>query len=224
MSTIDMRTLDIKLGIDSVVLEVDSRSQAQGLVRTSYKIFASWASAFGLKATIIKYPGCRRPFRIPATVCTHKGFMTMVSSLLQTPSGIQVTQMRLSQPLLRVMLEFTENPQMSAGLVRLSDEQQVCLTEASARLIPNNDAEELVTLKRRDYWYLADLDSFNTEWQQRLEPNNPQSFLEYSYRAEIDQLGNWGRLTSRYRLIRDDQGLLYHVCYSVGYDEIPRPR
>ena len=221
--TIDILSLNVKLSSDSLVLEVNSWQQAQRLVRSSTKLFASWASSFGMKATIIKYPGCKRPFRIPATICNYKGF-TMVSSLLQTPSGIQVAQMRLSAPLLQVLLEFTENPQMSAGLVRLSDEQQVCVTEASARLIPNNDAEELVTLKRQDYWWLEDLDTFNTEWRLRLEANNPQSFLEYSYRAEIDQLGNWGRLTSRYRLIQDDQGILYHVCYSVGYDTIPRLR
>ncbi|TFI55109.1 hypothetical protein BLD44_007180 [Mastigocladus laminosus UU774] len=223
METIfNLQNLDVGINFNkrSLVVNASDKTKALQILRSRYFDLITWTLRLGLNVTIIKYPGCDRPFRIPASFL-HKGdesFMT--TNLVQTPLGIQLPDVRLSLPLLRVLMEFAENPDMSAGLVRLSDERQICVTEASAQLVPNNDVEQLVRLRRQDYWWLADLESFNQEWRQRLEPNNPQSFFEYSYRSEADSLGSWGRFTTRYRVIQDDQGILYHVCYSVGFEPI----
>ncbi|MBW4633906.1 MAG: hypothetical protein KME30_18985 [Iphinoe sp. HA4291-MV1] len=205
-----------------IILEAESFDEAQNMVRTKYQTLALWAQAFGMERTSIKFPGCERPFRIPSFLSQRGG--TMTNNLIIPMGGIQIAEMHLSRALIQVLLEFDENPDMSAGLVRLSDERQVAVTAAAARFVPNNDAEELVRLRRQDYWWLPDLENFNRNWRQQLEPNNLSSMIEYSYRSEADRDRNWGRYTTRYRLIQDDFGVLYHVCYSVGVDMIPALR
>ena len=149
-----------------------------------------------------------------------------MTTQLLLPTGVQIAQMRLSLPLVRTLFEFAENPEMLAGFVRLSDERQVCMTEAIAQIVTasGQDLEEVVTRRREEYWHPADLIEFNREWQQVLEPDNVQSTLEYTYRAKVTPTSNqWRRWTTRFRLVQDDVGTAYHVGYAIATDPIPMP-
>lgn len=150
----------------------------------------------------------------------------MEANLLLPPTGIQIAQMRLSLPLIQTLMEFAENPDMLAGFVRLSDQRQVCMTEAIASIVAasGQDLEEVVTRRREQYWYAQDLSDFNRDWQQTLEANNPNSTIEYTYRAKVSPANSqWRKWVSRFRLVQDDLGTTYHVGYAIGNEPIPTP-
>lgn len=149
-----------------------------------------------------------------------------MSNLTLPPTGIQIAQMRLTYPLIQTLVEFAEKPDMLAGFVRLSDQRQVCMTEAIASIVASSgqDLEEVITRRREQYWHAQDLADFNRHWQQSLEANNPQSTIEYTYRAKVSPSSDqWRKWISRFRLVEDDLGAIYHVGYTVGSEPIAPP-
>jgi len=150
----------------------------------------------------------------------------MTSTQLLLPTGIQIAQMRLSLPLVRTLFEFAENPEMLAGFVRLTDERQICMTESIAQIVAasGQDLEEVITRRRQQYWHPQDLEDFNRTWQQVLEANNPQSTIEYTYRAKVTPTSTeWRQWTTRFRLVEDDFSTNYHVGYAIATEPIPAP-
>ena len=138
--------------------------------------------------------------------------------------GVQIGEMKLSLPILRVLFEFCEYPERKYGLVRCTDERQVALSESSAALIKGCDLQEGVQRKRKDYWYLPDLEAFEKEAQLALEPNNQHSILEFSFRGVSKDGLDWRKFTNRYRSIRDDYGIPYYVSQNIGVEQIAAPQ
>lgn len=152
--------------------------------------------------------------------------------------GIQIAQTRLSLPLINVINDFIENPDWACGVVELSTQRQLIVTEASAKMILRSDFDRLIAageeheirervaaatnLKREDYFYPPDLLEFMRMTRRDLEPNNPSSKQELTWRGQSRD-GTWVRYTHEYRLIMGDLNEVYHVGRNVGYEAIAEP-
>lgn len=64
-----------------------------------------------------------------------------MSQLIIPTPGLQIAEMRLSLPILQVFGEFLEFPERKSGLIRLSDDRQIALSESSAALIRSASLE-----------------------------------------------------------------------------------
>jgi len=163
----------------------------------------------------------------------------MSSPLIALPNltGIQIAQTRLSPQLLGVLNEFLENPDQACGIVDISTQRQLVITEASARMILRDDFDRLMeegleaeirrrvaaatNLRREDYCYSPDLELF-TRLNRELEPNNPQSRRELRWRGRARD-GSWVEYFHEYWAIQDDLGLVYHVGRNIAFEPIPEP-
>ena len=209
---------------ESLILKAPSQRSALKALRSHCSQFACWAQAFGLKAVLIRYAEDERPYRIPAIMSTGKGKgIPYMTQLLILSPEIQVAEMKLSLPLARIIAEFLEFPERKCGVIRLSDERQVILSASSAALIHEATLEEAVRRKRQDYWYEADLADVNQRTRQELEPNNPNSFLEFTWRGVDKTKTMWRRFTNRYRLVQDNAGQVYQVSESLAAKPITAP-
>ncbi|MEO1297746.1 MAG: hypothetical protein AAFW75_18590, partial [Cyanobacteria bacterium J06636_16] len=129
-------------------------------------------------------------------------------------------KVRLTVPLLRTVELMLSDPSVSYSLVRLSDQAQVaCNGGSSGQFLAGADLENVVTWTRDQYWHPGDLDTFNRDWMRELEPNSERWF-EYSYRAinpgtDTDRHNPTMNLVSRYRLIDDGFGQLFHLGQNI---------
>ena len=147
----------------------------------------------------------------------------MTTPPLIAAPGLQIAEMRLSLPIVRVLETFLEYPERKSALVRLEDERQMVISESAATLIKNATVRDAVQRKREDFWYLPDLEAFTLESQQQLEADNPDSILEFSWRG-VDRTGqDWRRFTHRYRLVSDAYGTLYHIAENIGVEPSLQP-
>lgn len=147
---------------------------------------------------------------------------TMNNSSTEDQSPIlQLGQrIRLSIPLLRVVETMLSDSSVSYSLVRLSDQAQVAVNGGSGgRFLAGAALEDTVTWAREDYWQPSDLADFNRAFRQEQTPNSDRWF-EYRYRARNPALGldlqqyNM-QLVTRYKLIDDGFGQLYHLGQNV---------
>jgi hypothetical protein len=161
---------------------------------------------------------------------------TMSAPVIALP-GIQVAKMRFSPHLVRTLMEFMEHPDRACGVVELSTQRQLMITESSARMILQEDytrlmelgREDLVrervaaatSLRREDYFFAPDLDAF-MRMTRELEPNNPDSRREITWRGQ-SRSGSWVNYTHQYKLIQDDLGKVYHVGQNVAFEPIAEP-
>ncbi|PHJ69172.1 hypothetical protein VF14_03290 [Nostoc linckia z18] len=220
---------NLNISPKSLSLEAPSRAAAEDFLELITSSLGNAAAAFGFRYGHLTYPNCRKPYKIPASIyCAksydlHRGnFMNNSTPLIVVP-GLQITEMKLSLPILRIFEEFCEYPERRSGLVRVSDERQVAMSESSAGLVVNATLKQAVQRKRDEYWHPDDLGAFNREWQQNLSVDDNSSTLEFSYRGVSADGTSWRRFTNRYRLVKDSYGILYHVSSNVGVEEISRP-
>ena len=206
------------------------------LLKKYVKVLGRLAGREGLRRIDLVYED-RRFSASPGMAGIKQRKPTMTNPIIALP-GIQVAQMRLSRPLLEVMLEFIENPDWRCGVVSLQDQHQVIVTEASAQMILGREYDRLMmegledevrsrvaaatNLKREDYFYLPDLDVFMRETRQRLAVNDRASKIELSWRGQ-GRDGSWKQFTHEYRLVGDERGAVYHVAKNLDCVEIAAP-
>jgi hypothetical protein len=120
---------------------------------------------------------------------------------------------QLSLPIARIITEFLEYPERRSGLVRVQDQRQVAMTQASIIMTPRSNLIEAVTYKREDYVHPEDLEDLLRSLND-LEPDNPSSIIEVSFRADINHT-NYRRFVNRYRRITDTFGNLFEVAENL---------
>ncbi len=134
--------------------------------------------------------------------------------------GFQVDSLLLTRSILKVFEQFLENPEIKVGLVRRFDNRQIAVTSACNNVILGGATlQDAVKRKRSDYWFLPDLETYMKESQQQLEPNNPNSTLEFSWRGCDRHRQNWRRFTNRYHLIESD-GIIYEVSVGLAVEPL----
>ena len=124
-------------------------------------------------------------------------------------------QIAVSPALLRIANQLMENPSMT-GVVRLSDELQVIMSDGCAVLNPGHTLTEATTWKRPDFWHPQDLADFRRMCRQ-------QSELEFTWRS-FDPLDPTKTIdlefTTRYRLVDGQDGQHYQVCDNLGMRQL----
>lgn len=218
METRNLLTDDWQLAVGNnrFVLTAPNFLTADNFIQKETDRILQWLINWGFSECLVFYPNCKQPYRIPASLCSE----VIMTQSIYLP-GIQLDSIKLSIPLLQVFEEFLEFPERRYGLVRRSDQRQLAVSEAvrSQVLKSGVTLEEVVKRRRQDYWHLPNLE----DWQRvsrELEPNNPNSRIEYSYIVHDTTHNNWRLFTSEFRLI---QCPVSQVIYEVsrGLDVIP---
>lgn len=173
----------------------------------------------------------RRRFPI-AQPWRKRSMSQAVEPTIVTPA-LQLAQCRLDENLIRVLMEFLENPDQKCGLVAARTEQQIALSESAAQIILGQDFSsmapdvirlklvEATAMKREDYFWLPDLEQFRKDIL-ALEPNNRDSKIVLRPRMQARD-GHWYEYAHEYKAIQDIWGNLYHVGRSVGMEPVPSP-
>ena len=158
------------------------------------------------------------PHAILAKYCNSQDpIMTTVSPIIAR-AGIKIEDMKLSQSLLSIIIRWIENPNIRGGIVRISDERQIVLTEASAALISGTDLVGATKRKRSDYWYLPDLEDMRCETKQRGD-----SPFEFRWRGTDEQRYQWNLFVNSYYTVCDEFSNVYLISENVGYEQITPP-
>lgn len=173
----------------------------------------------------ICYKGMKKPIKLCVEMANTLNIerINMAEIAIIENTGIHTANQKLSISVLKVINHFFEHPEQRNAIVRLHDERQIIITESNSMLIKGATLEEAVQRKRSEYWYLPDLAEFNRESKQKLEPNNENSFIEFTWRGVSKDRTDWRMFTNRYNLIQDNYGVLYQVSQNLGVNEIYTP-
>ncbi|MBW4489951.1 MAG: hypothetical protein KME12_19385 [Trichocoleus desertorum ATA4-8-CV12] len=214
------------------LLSVPSQTEAFKLASLEPETLAEWAKKFGKAATLIKYPG-GNAYRIPATMAESEVSMGEETLILDPENPlVEIYALSLSPCLYREIGWFLENPTQAGGIVRVADNQQVAMSCANAKKSADFTAgagvKKAVSWKRENFWHPGDLNDFDRNWKQEIEPNNPNSWIEYKWRSFDPELGlnseaGWIEFVNRYKLLVDELGNSYHVSWNLGMNDIAKP-
>ncbi|MBW4458613.1 MAG: hypothetical protein KME55_42035 [Nostoc indistinguendum CM1-VF10] len=201
------------------------RIDAEMFVELAADNIVTSLAKMNLPFAYIHYKDMKRPIKLCAEMANSSKLAKkiMMQPIITSIPGIQIAKVKLSIPILRVLQNFCEYPENRCALVRVCDERQVALTESSAILLTKVTLEEAVRRKRKEYWYLPDLAEFKRESSQKLEPNNEASYIEFSWRGVSKDGLNWRRFTTKYKLVEDAYGVMYHVTQNLGVEQISTP-
>lgn len=223
---------EISFSPEVFLLSAPSKSEALRLASLEPETLAMWAYKFGKVATLIQYPG-GDSYRIPATMAEAEVSMGQPPLILDPQNPlIEIYALSLSPHLYQEIGWFLNNPTQPGGIVRVVDNQQVAMSYANAKESADFTAgagiEKAISWKREDFWHPADLSDFDRDWKQQLEPNNPNSWIEYRWRSFDPELGlnsedGWIEFANRYKLLVDDLGNSYHVSWNLEMRDIAKP-
>ncbi|MBE9182461.1 hypothetical protein IQ268_28330 [Oculatella sp. LEGE 06141] len=223
---------EIGFSPESFLLSAPSQSEAFRLASLEPETLAMWAHKFGKVATLIQYPG-GDSYRIPAAMAESEVTMGQETLVLDPQNPlIEIYALSLSPCLYQEIGWFLNNPTQPGGIVRVVDNQQVAMSYANAQKSADFTAsagvKKAVSWKRGDFWHPGDLNDFDRDWKQQLEPNNSNSWIEYKWRSFDPELGRdsedgWIEFANRYKLLVDEFGNSYHVSWNLGMNDIAKP-
>lgn len=224
----------LSLSDESLIIDAPSKADALSLLDAIADSLALAAANLQRMSALIRYPYAPKPYKIPITVEVLKMITNNDTTIVLDPGNplVEVYLLSLSKVLYPELGWFLEHPEQAGGLVRVRDNQQVAMSYANAR--KDNDftagagVKKAVKWKRSDYWHPQDLIDFDREWAQKLEPNNPDSWIEFSWRSfdpdlGIDSCDGWIEFANRYKLLVDERGNSYHVSLNLGMRDISQP-
>ena len=212
----------ISFALDALIVQAISQTQARTILKIQGYELGLLAYRLNLNSVLIKYPGCKKPVKI-FTKNIVEDIHFMMRNLVIEP-GYVTSNLEVSPVLYRAAGYFLEHPEIRGAVVRLSDEKQIILSRTNSSLIASSTLLQAVERKRIEYWHPEDLDAFRA-FTLGLEPNNPDSKQEFSFRIFDPVTGdNWRRNTNEYRLLEDSFGLKYHLSINLGQEPIPSPK
>ena len=209
---------------DAIFVDVGDRNSLKDIAITYEQELADWAKLFGKTWTILRCTG--NQLGISADLSDiEANKMVSTSETIQIANMLWFGNVPVTPELFRLAADLIENPRR-AGITRLPDERQIILTNESGFSLKNSSLEEAVTWKRTDYWHPADLEEFRHRCQQELSVGG-ESYIEHSYRTFEPTLGpndptvgNWARMTQRYRLFDGNDGNFYQLCEALDIEEL----
>jgi len=221
MTALSLEGLDLRLTDRAVILWFDTHNQARSVMLSSYRTLAEWARKLGKHETQLHYPNpAKRCYRVLASMADAADNTNPIAPVLIP--GVQAQQI-MSLPILKVLTEFLEHPEERRALVRLHDQRQIAMTQSSQVLIKDATVEEAIGRKRESYWFAPDLADFMQRSRRELEPNNPQSSIVVTWRG-VDRTGrDWREFTHSYRLLEDNERILYHCSKNLEFRSIAAP-
>lgn len=224
----------LSLSEASLIVDTPSKRDAVFLLDAIADLLALAAANLNRISALVRYPGGVKPYKIPIPSNFLKTIMSNETTLILDPSNplIEVYCLSLSRTLYPELGWFLEHPEQAGGIVRSEDNQQVAMSYANAQ--KNSDftagagVKKAVKWKRSDYWHPQDLTDFEKEWRHKLEPNNPDSWMEFKWRSFDPDLGisssdGWIEFANYYKLLVDEQGHTFHVSRNLGMRDISQP-
>lgn len=213
----------------AIVWQFPTRPQARAFLKTYINDLL--AISRGLQRTVqLWWSGCTDPFEVSPTFAQRYIEVTNVNvnQEYKMPTLTHHAFPRVNTDIARALDEILECDN-GAGMVRLSDNQQIILNEsATCTLGDRATLDDAVRWRRSDYWLAEDLDRAWQEWRS-LEVNNPDSNCEITYLIGDATKGAGvilsphqciQRVTSRYRLVQDGNGILYHVAQNIAVEQL----
>ena len=204
---------------DAILIDVSHITNVRSLVLTFENHFAVWAKVMEKKVTIIRSNGSE--IKIPASIAVK-----IETAPQDEPSRLLwFANIAVTPGLLAIANDLINNPR-KAGVVRLSDELQVIMSDGCKILNPKHTLQEATNWTREQFWHPQDLIDFRRECQQQLNPDGSND-LEFTWRSFDPDLGisnstpgNWLEFTTRYRLFDGGDGDFYQVSDNLGMREI----
>lgn len=145
---------------------------------------------------------------------------------LEMANKIWFGDIGVSFELYQLAQRLFEDPK-SAAIVRLSDEKQIIVHDEGKCTLKFNNPQDASTWHRSQYWHPQDLIDFRIRCQQELEPNNPNSVFEHTYRSfepdlgmSSNEPGNWLQLTTKYHLFDVGDGEIYQLGENIAIVEM----
>ena len=98
---------DLFLAKDHLTFRVSCEQSALRFIRRYGSFIPLWTQRFGCHTTLIEYPNCKRPYRIPVNVSLAFNQLSyenlpMTTPIIATP-GLQIARMKISRPILEVL-------------------------------------------------------------------------------------------------------------------------
>jgi hypothetical protein len=186
--------------------ETSARNQIACHPRETLAFLRKWR----LTAAIARVPGIPDIFLPIETLEVMAAFEPMVG--VENPiAKLFFADTSLPATVLKTAVEMGES-ESRWGLVRLSDGRQVIMSSGmSGVLLAGVGIESTTNWKRHEFWHPADLLDFERDWRRQLELEG-NSHIERRYRIHKPNTQDpWEYYTSSYRLIRGEDGLLYHL-------------
>lgn len=210
-----------------LVIECSSIAKARNVVIEFENYLALWAKIMKKTETVVKSP--QGNISIPANIAIsvpRRQVELLDTIASDEPSKlVWFANVGITPAILQIANELMENPRKT-GVVRLSDELQVLMSNGCNVLNPGHTLQEATTWKRSQFWHPQDLIDFRRESQQRLSDDGSNT-IEFTWRSfdpdlgfDCREPGNWLEFSTSYRLLDGGNGEFYQVCNNLGMREI----
>ena len=204
---------------DCFVFEFPDETSARNQIACNPKETLSFLRKWGLASAIARVPGMPDMLLPIETLEMMAAFEPMGGSSSSDANPIAqlfFADTSLPATVLKTAVEMSESDSRW-GLVRLSDGRQVFMSSGmSGVLLAGVGIDETTNWKRPDFWEPSDLDSFDRDWKRQLDLEG-NGHMERRYRIhEPNTQEPWEWYNSTYRLLRGEDGLLYHLGIFVG--------
>jgi hypothetical protein len=211
--------------VESITFHCRDRTDAR-LLHQHNHFFAQQMIASGRSVSQLRFawPQCGRPITIDIKNYQDIQFERRLMQTNSFPSeilavpGLQLGKLYISLPIYHVLGEFLEHPEWRQGLVRVSNQKQVAMTESSRIMTPRRNLVEAVTFRREDYVRPAELPDL-LRLLDTLEPDNPDSIVEARFLADINHT-NYRRFVNQYRRVTDAFGNLFEVAKNIAIEDV----
>lgn len=202
----------LSLSKSALIIDAPSKTEARALIDAVADALAITASKLARQAALIRYPGCPRPYRLPALQAMDDNSMTS-----NNPSqAIQFPGILLSRELLSTVIRWAENPKIKGGIIALPSERQLIVTqECGSPIYCSWGIQTAVQKARPDFWHLPDLEAMRQHTQQESE-------FEFTWHSRLQRSdGRFARFTNRYRNVTDQFGNSFQISENLGLDLVP---
>lgn len=148
--------------------------------------------------------------------------------LIATPS-IEVGQLTITPQVLSKVVWMMENPTAKAVLIRVHDEAQKVMSQATASLVVGASLKEAVQRKRSEYWHPYDLVQSRirtSELVQDLRQGSKQpedTKHDLLWRGVSKDRTNWRNFNYTYEIFIDELGVAYQFGVNNGVEPIDHP-
>ena len=183
------------------------------------------ATAKKLGGILIIFGGDRKVYQIDKSI--YQNYDASLNKVLEMAELIYYSGTEGIPPELYELSRRLFDIDGNAGIVRMRDGKQIIVNDAAGEVLKVKSFADATNRTRDEYFHPGDLQAFLSACRQELEPNNPQSVLEYTYRAFDVDLGinsndGWRQFTTQYTL-HEVAGNFYQICQAVAVTDIPRP-
>ncbi len=210
-----------------LIIECSSISIAKKLVIEFEDYFALWAKLMSKTETIIKSPqgSISIPSNIAISVPSRQMELANTLTSDEPSKLVWFANVGIAPAILQIANDLMENPRKT-GVVRLSDELQILMSDGCKILNPGHTLQEATTWTRSQFWHPQDLVDFRRDCQQRLNADGSNT-IEFTWRSFDPALGfgcrepgNWLEFSTSYKLFDGGSGEFYQVCNNLGMREI----